>query len=45
MSIGIITDSHSGISTTEAEELGIMILPMPFFINGNCYYEGKNITR
>ncbi len=43
--IGIATDSHSGISPAEADELGIRVLPMPFFIDGECYYEGVSITR
>lgn len=44
-SIGIMTDSHSGISQKEAEQLGIKILPMPFYLNDVCYYEDKTITR
>ncbi|MBQ6833527.1 MAG: DegV family protein [Lachnospiraceae bacterium] len=43
--IGIITDSHSSISQLEAEKLGIRVLPMPFYIDGECYYEGINLTR
>lgn len=43
--IGIATDSHSGITQEEAEELGIMVLPMPFFIEEQCYYEEVSITR
>ena len=43
--IGIVTDSHSSITQDEADRLGIKILPMPFYIGGECYYEGKNITR
>ena len=42
---GIVTDSHSGISQEEAERLGIYVLPMPFYMNDVCYYEGINITR
>lgn len=42
---GIVTDSHSSISQSEAERLGIFVLPMPFYMNGTCYYEGMNITR
>ena len=42
---GIVTDSHSGISQEEAKRLGIFVLPMPFYMNGTCYYEGINITR
>lgn len=43
--IGIITDSHSSISQAEAERLGIRVLPMPFYIDGECFYEGINLTR
>lgn len=43
--VGIVTDSHSGFSPKEAEELGIMVLPMPFFFDEDCYYEGVTITR
>lgn len=42
---GIVTDSHSGISQEEAKRLGIFVLPMPFYMNGTCYYEGIHITR
>lgn len=42
---GIVTDSHSGISQQEAKRLGIDVLPMPFYMNGDCFYEGINITR
>ncbi len=42
---GIVTDSHSGISQEEAKQLGIEVLPMPFYMNGDCFYEGINITR
>lgn len=45
MSIGIITDSHSGISQKDAAEMGIMVLPMPFYCDGECFYEGISITR
>ena len=44
-SIGIITDSHSGITQEEAKQLGIWVLPMPFYIDGECYLEGINLTR
>lgn len=41
----IVSDSNSGITQKEAQERGIHILPMPFFINGETYYEGKNLTQ
>lgn len=44
-SVGIITDSHSSISQELAKELGIRVLPMPFYIDGECYYEGVTLTR
>lgn len=43
--VGIITDSHSSISQEEAKKLGIKVLPMPFYIDDECYYEGVNLTR
>lgn len=43
--IAIISDSNSGISQKEAKELGIYIIPMPFFINGETYFEGENLTQ
>ncbi len=43
--IGIVTDSHSGITRQEAERLGIRVLPMPFYIGGECYYEDATLTR
>lgn len=43
--IGIITDSHSSVSQAEAEKLGIRVLPMPFYIDGECFHEGVDLTR
>lgn len=42
---GIITDSHSSIDQEKAREMGIMVLPMPFYIGGECYYEGLTLSR
>ena len=44
-SIGVATDSHSGITPQEAEKLDVMVLPMPFYIGEQCYYEEVSITR
>lgn len=44
-SVGVITDSHSGISQEEAEKLGILVLPMPFYIDGQCCYEDITLSR
>lgn len=43
--IGVATDSHSGITPEEAQRLGIMVLPMPFYFEEECYYEEVSITR
>ncbi len=45
MSVAIVTDSNSGITQDEAERLGIHVLPMPFTINGDTYYEDINLTQ
>ncbi len=43
--VGIVTDSHGGISLKEAEELGVKVVPMPFYFGDDCYYEGVSISR
>lgn len=43
--VGIATDSHSGILPKEAADLGVMVLPMPFYFDEECYYEEVSITR
>ena len=35
--VAIVTDSNSGITQKRGEELGIYVLPMPFFIGGELY--------
>ena len=44
-SVGIVTDSHSSVSIEVAKELGIHVLPMPFYVGEECYYEEVSITR
>lgn len=43
--VGIVTDSHSGISQEDADKMGIYVLPMPFYIEEECFYENVTITR
>ncbi len=43
--VKIVTDSNSGITQSEAKELGISVLPMPFLIDGNEYFEDINLTQ
>lgn len=41
----IITDSNAGILQSEAKELGITVVPMPFVINGEEFYEDISLTQ
>ena len=43
--IKIVTDSNSGITQAEAKELGIFVVPMPFLIDGEEYFEDINLTQ
>ena len=43
--IAVVTDSNSGITQEEAQKMGIYVLPMPFTIDGNEYFEGINLTQ
>lgn len=43
--VGIVTDSHGGISLEEADALGVKVVPMPFYFGDDCYYEGVSISR
>lgn len=42
--IAVVTDSNSGISQEQARELGVSVLPMPFMIDGETYYEGISLS-
>ena len=43
--IAVVTDSNSGITQKEAKELGLYVLPMPFMIGDDTYYEDVNLTQ
>ena len=43
--IAIITDSNSGITQKQGQELGIFVVPMPFMINDEDYFEDINLTQ
>ena len=43
--VAIMTDSNSGITQAEGKELGIKVIPMPFNIDGEEYYEDINLTQ
>ena len=41
----VMTDTNSGISVQEGEEMGIHVLPMPVIVDGKEYTEGVDITH
>ena len=43
--IAIVTDSNSGITQDQARELGISVIPMPFYINEKLYLEGITLSQ
>ena len=43
--IAVITDSNSGITFEEAKELGVKVVPMPFLINGETYFEEISLSQ
>ena len=44
-SVAILTDSNSGITQNCAKALGISVLPMPFYINDELFYEDITLTQ
>jgi len=43
--IAVMTDSNSGITQEEGKKLGITVVPMPFFIDGEEYLEDITLTQ
>lgn len=43
--IAIVTDTNSGISSQEAKEWGIYLVPMPVIVNGESYFENVSISQ
>lgn len=43
--VAVVTDSNSGITQAQAQELGIYVIPMPFYIDGTLYYEDIDLTQ
>ena len=43
--VAIATDSNSGITQAMARELGISVLPMPFYIDEELYFEDITLTQ
>ena len=43
--IAIVTDSNSGITQKQGKELGVSVLPMPFMIKDDTYFEDINLSQ
>lgn len=43
--IAIVTDSNSGITQKQGKEMGIYVLPMPFFIDGELFLEDITLSQ
>lgn len=45
MKTAIVTDSNSGITQSQAKELGVFVVPMPVLIDGEQYFEDISLTQ
>ena len=45
MKVAVVTDSNSGITQAQAEELGVFVLSMPFIINEETFFEDIDLTK
>lgn len=43
--IAVVTDSNSGITQSQAKEYGLYVLPMPFMINEEPFYEDITLSQ
>lgn len=43
--VAIVTDSNSGITIEEGKALGIHVMPMPFYINEELFYEEIDLSQ
>ena len=43
--VAILTDSNSGITQSAAGELGVYVLPMPFMINEQTFFEDIDLSQ
>ena len=43
--VAVVTDSNSGITQNDARDLGVYVLPMPFTIGEEDYFEDINLTQ
>lgn len=45
MKTAIVTDSNCGISQEKAKKYGIFVLPMPFYVDDELYFEGCTMSH
>lgn len=43
--IAVMTDSNSGLTPEEAGQMGAFLVPMPFYLNDEVFYENETISR
>lgn len=43
--IAVVTDSNSGITQVQGKEMGVSVLPMPFYIDEKLYLEDITLTQ
>ncbi len=43
--VAIVTDSNSGITQKEAKDLGVYVIPMPFYINEELFFEDISLSQ
>lgn len=43
--VGIIADSHSSITQEMADQMGIQVIPAPYYIDGKQYLEDVSLSR
>ena len=43
--IAVVTDSNSGNTQSQAKEMGLYVLPMPFMINEETFFEDITLTQ
>lgn len=43
--VAIVTDSNSGITQSQAKELGVYVLPMPFTMENKEFFEDISLTQ
>ena len=43
--VAVLTDSNSGITQADGKEMGVFVLPMPFYIDDELFFEEITLTQ